>query len=121
MTEKIGVHKQRCDDASPVHRSGARAQSWHLHWVAEYAHILQFHDSTMRGLIPGLINRENGTTCQSRTFEHGAGDSCGLWQRMALDSLLVGHRGCVNHVEFNEQGSEDTHLRRLAATGQPAC
>lgn len=29
-----------------------------------------------------------------------------LFPRLALDSLLVGHRGCVNTVQFNESGEE---------------
>lgn len=35
------------------------------------------------------------TVCQS-----------GMYPRMALDSLLTGHRGCVNHVQFNESGKQ---------------
>lgn len=27
-----------------------------------------------------------------------------LVPRLALDSLLIGHRGCVNTVQFNESG-----------------
>eukprot|EP00879_Flechtneria_rotunda_P031703 GHRR01034657.1.p1 GENE.GHRR01034657.1~~GHRR01034657.1.p1 ORF type:complete len:136 (+),score=24.59 GHRR01034657.1:177-584(+) len=40
----------------------------------------------------------------------------GLWPRMALETLLTGHRGCVNHVQFNESGtlmasgSDDTRI-----------
>lgn len=44
-----------------------------------------------------------------REVQHGrkqlsAAAVSGMYPRMALDSLLVGHRGCVNHVQFNESG-----------------
>lgn len=29
-----------------------------------------------------------------------------LLPRLALDSLLIGHRGCVNTVQFNESGEK---------------
>lgn len=32
----------------------------------------------------------------------------GMFARIALDSLLKGHRGCVNHVQFNDSGKSDS-------------
>lgn len=71
-------------------------------------------------LASAVVQRETGTRLPGRSFEHAVGNSRGLWQRMALQSLLVGHRGCVNHVEFNEQGDLSTRhsqtLRQQALT-----
>jgi hypothetical protein len=36
-----------------------------------------------------------------------------LYPRMALEKLLVGHRGCVNHVQFNDSGME--HLKDMTS------
>jgi hypothetical protein len=46
---------------------------------------------------------------REKQYGSSAAVSC-LYPRMALDTLLQGHRGCVNHVQFNESGeSESDH------------
>lgn len=36
--------------------------------------------------------------------------AAGLYPRLALEELLVGHRGCVNHVQFNESGKSTPYI-----------
>lgn len=48
-----------------------------------------------------LARRQQG--CQSMlSFKHAAA-SCTV-DRLALDSMLRAHRGCVNYVQFNDTG-----------------
>eukprot|EP00882_Tetradesmus_deserticola_P025721 GHRQ01028279.1.p2 GENE.GHRQ01028279.1~~GHRQ01028279.1.p2 ORF type:complete len:135 (+),score=32.75 GHRQ01028279.1:694-1098(+) len=67
---------------------------------------MESHDHKARSLASALVAREQ-QGLESR-FADVAANSKGLWRRMAMDpkkGLLIGHKGCVNHVQFNESGS----------------
>lgn len=57
--------------------------------------------------VPGALSSREQQLQRNKQWSRIDG---ALYPRMGLDMLLVGHRGCVNHVQFNDSGTEEGDL-----------
>jgi hypothetical protein len=79
------------------------------------------HDSVLPLTLAWREQQQlSGSGRSRRGASEAATLSRALAPRLGLDRLLVGHRGCVNHVQFNESGKHMRHAFSSVCSGMGA-